>query len=83
MRNNLKKGKHQNSNSNYNKARKRMAMLTPQTNMPATTLSRLNNIIKMLALQLAARQEARIHSNPIHLPEPSHSMNFRRSKQGS
>jgi hypothetical protein len=77
MRNNLKKGKHQNSNSNYNKARKRMAMLTPQTNMPAMTLSRL----KMLALQLAARQEARI--NPIHLPEPSHSMNFRRSKQGS
>ena len=77
MRNNLKKGKHQNSNSNYNKARKRMAMLTPQTNMPAMTLSRL----KMLVLQLAARQEARI--NPIHLPEPSHSMNFRRSKQGS
>jgi len=82
MRNKLKKGKHQNSNNNYNKARKRMAMLTPQTNMPAMTLSRLNNIIiKMLALQLAARQEARI--NPIHLPEPSHSMNFRRSKQGS
>jgi len=77
MRNKLKKGKHQNSNNNYNKARKRMAMLTPQTNMPAMTLSRL----KMLALQVAARQEAGI--NPIHLPEPRHSMNFRRSRQGS
>lgn len=73
----MKKGKHKNSNNNYNKAHKRMAMLTLQTNMPAMTLSRL----KMLALQLAARQEARI--NPIHLPEPSHSLNFRRSKQGS
>jgi hypothetical protein len=77
MRNKLKKGKHKNSNNNYNKAHKRRAMLTLQTNMPAMTLSRL----KMLALQLAARQEARI--NPIHLPEPSHSLNFRRSKQGS
>jgi hypothetical protein len=77
MRNKLKKGKRQNSNNNYNKARKRMAMLTPQTNMPAMTLSRL----KMLVHQPVARQEARI--NPIHLLEPNHSMNFRRSKQGS